>query len=672
MDIVCKTNNSAALSPEYDENYNLTKIFAAEDAFISPDEVKAVSTGIVFKFPEDVGLMFFPPSELTSKTGLRYDYPNHAFVIQNNYYHQEELKIRFKNSYSIKGDAKRVSEYKLIDGTIVTNPNNLYNEGTVKICKGDCIAIMKQVPAFYDETEEANTDSSVKVAKKNGDKAIKSEHGKVVSTMDKKHFIKIIELALKEFLGKDYSPIAIWGIINDVKDNEVKVEVVSRQGSEPDENYKIYEFHAKNLIDNQNLDFIICNTTVLFSKKTINDRRRWLNKMKGVVTIKQHFLEDSRIPFSIVFLGEKKNELTWFAYTNNAFDLWKRYEEDGSEPALVCIVKRPDPVNYLPEYYLSPVTESFHNEKTVLIKELQDLAEVIIGASVKANEKGGRGIPYIRPRCIKNNSEIEQEELYVDERYIDKYKGKMLQEGDILLPRQFMSFKLGYVRQNNLPAIASDGLFIIRPFGIGNKYLGKYLSSKTGRSSYMKQLRQIQKGGVIPYFTQKDLKHLKVPVYDKEVMDDIESADTINASKGIEFITKITNNLHEIIPSKNLEEMVINSFLKRGWNADNLLKPSKPLKLFNALTEFNFTPDVILLDSGKPIAVVEIKTDFSNISKEWLKRMEMIVKNSQKLLLVLTTGIYYEIYTKDFNCIWRAVEAPTFDEVVRLSKEVNS
>ena len=64
---------------------------------------------------------------------------------------------------------------------------------------------------------------------------------------------------------------------------------------------------------------------------------------------------------------------------------------------------------------MSPVTESVQNEKTVPIKELQDLAEVIIGASVKANEKGGRGIPYIRPRCIKNNNEIEKEEIYVDE-----------------------------------------------------------------------------------------------------------------------------------------------------------------------------------------------------------------------------------------------------------------
>ncbi len=490
--------------------------------------------------------------------------------------------------------------------------------------------------------------------------------------MDEKHFIKIIDLALKEFLDKDYSPIAIWGRNNDVKDSEVEVEVVSRKGLEPDAKYKIFEFHARNLQDNQTLNFVICNTTVLFSKKTINERRQWLNKMKGVITIKQHFLEDSRIPFSIVFLGEKKNGLTWFAYTNNAFDLWKLYEEDGSEPALVCIVKRPDPVNYLPEYYMTPVTERVHNEKTVPIKELQDLAEVIIGASVKANEKGNRGIPFIRPRCIKNNNIIEQEEAYVNERYIDKYKGKMLQEGDILLPRQFMSFKLGYVRQSNLPAIASDGLFIIRPFNIGNKYLGKYLLSETGRSSYMKQLRQIQKGGVIPYFTQKDLKHLKVPIFDKDVMDDIETTGTISTSKGIEFITKITNNLHEIMPEKMLEEMVINSFWEKGWKADDLLYPSKLLELPAALTEIKYQPDLILLDAGQPIAVVEIKTSFSNISKKWLSKMKEVVNNSQNILLVLTTGIYYEIYTKDFNCIWRDVEAPSFDEVVRLSREVNS
>ncbi len=165
-DIVCKPIKPDVPQPEFEENHDIIKIFAAEDVFISPDERKAVSTGISFEFPDDVGLMFFPPSELTSKTGLRYDYLNHAFVLQNNYYHQEELKIRFKNSCFIKGDVKRVSEYKLIDGTTVSDPNTLYNEGTVKICKGDCIALMKQVAAFYDETAEPNKDDSVKVTKK--------------------------------------------------------------------------------------------------------------------------------------------------------------------------------------------------------------------------------------------------------------------------------------------------------------------------------------------------------------------------------------------------------------------------------------------------------------------------------------------------------------------------
>ncbi len=183
MDIIIKPTKPGVTRPEFDENLDLIKLFASEDVFISPDERKAVSTGLSFKFPEDVGLMFFPPSDLTSKTGLRYDYPNHAFVLQNNCYHQEELSIRFMNSYSIKGEYQRVSEYKLIDGTTVSDPNNLYNEGTVKICKGDCVALMKQVAAFYHNTAEPNTDGSVKVTKKSGDEAIKSEHGKVVSTM---------------------------------------------------------------------------------------------------------------------------------------------------------------------------------------------------------------------------------------------------------------------------------------------------------------------------------------------------------------------------------------------------------------------------------------------------------------------------------------------------------
>ncbi len=147
MDIQFKKIKPEINSPFFNEKKSLLEVFAAEDVLISPNEIKAVSTGLSFVFPDVIGLMFIPPSEMTSKTSLRY--AKNVFVLENSYYHQEEIIIRFKNTYSTKDSIKRVSEYKLIDGTIVTDDNNYFDEGTVKIRKGDLIAWVQPVDAAY-------------------------------------------------------------------------------------------------------------------------------------------------------------------------------------------------------------------------------------------------------------------------------------------------------------------------------------------------------------------------------------------------------------------------------------------------------------------------------------------------------------------------------------------
>ena len=148
VDISIKMINPEAKMPTiHKDNNRISVLYAAEDVFIAPNETVAVSTGLGFIFPDDVGLMFFPPSELSSKASLRF--ANNVFVLENDYYYQGEVKIHLQNNYSLNKDSKKVPEYKLIDGTIVSDSNNLYEKGTVKICKGDCIAQMMPVDAAY-------------------------------------------------------------------------------------------------------------------------------------------------------------------------------------------------------------------------------------------------------------------------------------------------------------------------------------------------------------------------------------------------------------------------------------------------------------------------------------------------------------------------------------------
>ena len=152
MDIAFKKLIPEAITPATDKDGLILDLYAAEDAFISPNEIAAVSTGICFIFPDEIGLMICPPGGLNKNTSLRY--AKGAVVLQNNYYSQDTVKILLQNTYFEKGSSEKVHEYTLIDGTIVSDPGTFYDRGTIKICRGDHIARMMPVDAFYLNVED--------------------------------------------------------------------------------------------------------------------------------------------------------------------------------------------------------------------------------------------------------------------------------------------------------------------------------------------------------------------------------------------------------------------------------------------------------------------------------------------------------------------------------------
>ena len=86
------------------------------------------------------------------QTGKRHS--KSVIVLQNNYYSREEIKIFLQNTYNEKENPQKVHEYRRIDGSIVSGQNNFYDRGTVKICKGDCIAHMMPVAPFNSDNEK--------------------------------------------------------------------------------------------------------------------------------------------------------------------------------------------------------------------------------------------------------------------------------------------------------------------------------------------------------------------------------------------------------------------------------------------------------------------------------------------------------------------------------------
>ena len=81
-----------ATAPACHKDGRVLDIYAAEDVLILPGETVEVRTGWAFVFPDELGLMFMPVDGLSSKSSLRY--AERAFVLQNNYYKQEEVVVK--------------------------------------------------------------------------------------------------------------------------------------------------------------------------------------------------------------------------------------------------------------------------------------------------------------------------------------------------------------------------------------------------------------------------------------------------------------------------------------------------------------------------------------------------------------------------------------------------
>lgn len=129
--------------------------------------------------------------------------------------------------------------------------------------------------------------------------------------------------------------------------------------------------------------------------------------------------------------------------------------------------------------------------------------------AAKRNEYADTGIPYLRARDIQNGKIQKVDVLYIAQENVMAFSRQLLQEGDILLTKNFGQNKLALVTEDDIPAIASNALFIIRPIEISEGYLYRYLASETGNQTFNKQINRIQKGMTIPSVALADLYMLK-------------------------------------------------------------------------------------------------------------------------------------------------------------------
>ena len=244
-----------------------------------------------------------------------------------------------------------------------------------------------------------------------------------------------------------------------------------------------------------------------------------------------------------------------------------------------------------------------------------------------------------------------------------QFAKQLLQEGDILLTKHFGQRKLALVSESNLPAIASEALFIIRPFGVSENYLYRYLSSKTGNAVFNEQLKKIERGVIVPSIRLSDLRHIEVPVFDEETMLDLEQMDSLSEEEGIETALRVLRNIGNA-DEKAIEDQVINDLVSAGWDASLIQKQVA----INRTDKKRMIADLIYTLPNGVKVYFEIKKKISRVSPEWIAAMKEILQGSEKCFYILTTGLYYEAHVTGCSESLKSTHTLTIEELIEWER----
>lgn len=416
------------------------------------------------------------------------------------------------------------------------------------------------------------------------------------------------------------------------------------------------------------LSFLLGHSAVLFSNSAKKFREQLVsdNSVKGVITLKREVFKQITIPAAIIMLGENIAE-TWFTSVDSVDSLLETFCDDFSSLKRVYYSKNISAQSLNPEYYNGDdkaIEESFKGSQT---KPLGEIAELIIGKAAKKEQFSDNGISYLRGRDLQNGK-IMKPELYINADELSSFANCILQEGDILLTKNFGQNKLAFVTENDLPAIASNGLIIIRAYDVSEKYLYSYFTSQTGNEVFNKQLFRIQRG-LIPNITISDLKEVIIPILDSDTIEEMENYTTITKETVINTAKRLFGNM---MIENHLESVVYEELLNAGWKKESLVqRVSSNNKYYAAIGEkINVSPDLAyLLDDGRLI-FVEIKLDLMCINKDWVNKMKSVLGSNHYAFIMITTGTYYEIHKPGVDSSLKLLKAPTIDAILDWEKEV--
>lgn len=140
---------------------------------------------------------------------------------------------------------------------------------------------------------------------------------------------------------------------------------------------------------------------------------------------------------------------------------------------------------------------------------INEIAEVLEGITITQNHFSEKGIRYIRPRDVINWN-VRENGTRVDVEFALKYGDRMLRTGDILISKIFNCFNCSIVKEEQLPAIPSNNILVIRCNKFNSNLLFNSLAFNEGRELFLKQLNDKRKGNGITYINKKFVENINV------------------------------------------------------------------------------------------------------------------------------------------------------------------
>ncbi len=430
----------------------------------------------------------------------------------------------------------------------------------------------------------------------------------------------------------------------------------------------VYPKYTYSLIEkksNKKLTLHVVPAAFLYSKRYLALREDLIKKgISIIVTTKRNYF--SRVyNTSIAFIisKESNDSQVLFSTVDSPEELFDIIFNEEKFKRKIFYATSIDSNNLLPENYsyektnLSSFIDSFNPKK------LEDIAEIIPGANPDRSDysEDETGIPLLSSGSIKDGRIVKCTKFIKEENF-KKFSRQLLQSGDILLTKLFGQNKICIVDDDNLPAIASNFLYIIRPLGISDFNIYEFLSNNAGKLLFSKQLDEVSTKGAIQSISLSSLKQLKIPQLRKDELISFER----KYNEKFSDIQAMAKDVIEKLSESKIADEVFESLLKAGWKNDEISREYK-------ITYDNktFRADFVLFDNKDPIAFIEVKSSILQIEQK-IQQIKCI-QRQKRILALISLGQYYEAYKYDGKgfSVHKFFSAPTKADLLRIAKEDN-